>query len=178
MPSPQLSRLLTHVELLYRPGERDLASRFLALLGCESVDRGGHWFTSFVEPSAERDYATNVLYASEVGEEQWALEQAIHGLEAGAIHRAAMRAEPQKSTHFGIRVASEAVLSDIVERVRRAASEDPTFRGRVAVDGIYRPGDPGAIAPNMVQAFVWTDIVAAGLLTLGQHIEMQWHLPA
>ncbi len=30
----------------------------------------------------------------------------------------------------------------------------------------------------MVQMFIWTDIVASGLLTLGQHIEVQWHLPA
>jgi hypothetical protein len=29
----------------------------------------------------------------------------------------------------------------------------------------------------MIQAFVWTDVVAAGLLSLGQHIEVQWHLP-
>jgi hypothetical protein len=30
----------------------------------------------------------------------------------------------------------------------------------------------------MIQAFVRTDAVAAGLLTLGQLIELQWHLPA
>jgi hypothetical protein len=29
-----------------------------------------------------------------------------------------------------------------------------------------------------VQAFVWTDVVAAGLLSMGQHVEVQWHLPA
>jgi hypothetical protein len=28
----------------------------------------------------------------------------------------------------------------------------------------------------MAQAFVWTDVMASGLLTIGQHIELQWHL--
>ena len=38
------------------------------------------------------------------------------------------------------------------------------------------PGDPGAYTDRMAQAFVWTDVMASGLLTIGQHIELQWHL--
>jgi hypothetical protein len=170
------ARQLTHVELLHRPGERDLARQVLTLIGCEPVDRGGHWFTSFVDPAAPRDWATNVVYASEVGAEQWALEQALP-TEADR-YREAMRREPQKSTHFGFRVPTEAALDEVVERVRTAGRDDPALAGRVAVDGVYRPGEPGAVAETMVQAFVWTDVVAAGLLSLGQHIEIQWHLPA
>ncbi len=29
----------------------------------------------------------------------------------------------------------------------------------------------------MIQAFVRTDVVSAGLLAFGQHVELQWHLP-
>ena len=29
----------------------------------------------------------------------------------------------------------------------------------------------------MIQAFVRTDVVAAGVLAFGQHVELQWHLP-
>ena len=76
-------RQITHVELLHRPGERALAARFFELLGCETIDRNGHWFTTFVDPAAERDYATNVFYASEVGAEQWAFEQSLAALVAG-----------------------------------------------------------------------------------------------
>ena len=175
-----IDRRLTHVEVLYRPGERELAVKLFALLGCEAVDRGGQFFTSFVEPSSPRDYSNNVLYASEVGAEQWSFEQA---LTAGAgpereTFIAATRREPQRSTHFGFRVPDEPALDALVARVRHAGLEDGDLAGRVAVDGVYRPGDPGAIAPNMVQAFVWTDVVAAGLLSLGQHIEVQWHLPS
>ena len=170
-----VDRRLTHVELLHRPGERALAAKVLSVLGLEPVDGGGHWFTSFVDPEAERDWATNVVYASEVGAEQLALEQALPP-EADAYVEA-MRASPQHSAHFGFRVSDEAALEALLDRVRAAAVEDPELRDRIAVDGVYRPGEPGAIAPNMVQAFVWTDVVAAGLLRLGQHIEIQWHLP-
>ncbi|HEX4018425.1 MAG TPA: hypothetical protein VHX15_16935 [Frankiaceae bacterium] len=169
-------RRLTHVELLHRPGERELAQRFFDLLGCESVDRGGHWFTALVDPAGERDFSNNVCYASEVGEEQWALERAMQASPAMDQYRQSLRHSPQKAAHFGLRVPTEAKLNEIVERVSAAGETDDLLAGRVAVDGVYRPQDPGAIAPNMVQAFVWTDIVAVGLLSLGQHVEIQWHL--
>lgn len=168
-------RLLTHVELLHRPGERELAAKVLALLGFEPADRGGHWFTSFVDPDAERDWSTNVVYASEARPEQLALEAGLPP-EADAYVEG-LRKEPQYSAHFGFRVPDEAALDAVVARVQAAATDDPELAGRIGVDGVYRPGELGAIAPNMVQAFVWTDVVAAGLLRLGQHIEIQWHLP-
>ena len=171
-----MTRCLTHVELLHRPGERAPAAQVLALLGCEPVDRSGHWFTSFIDPDAPRDWSNNVLYVSEVGAEQWALEQALPP-EADA-YRKHMRDQPQSSAHFGFRVSSEDELLRLVDRIQAAGASDPQLRGRVAVDGVYRPGDPDANAQTMIQAFVWTDVIASGLLTLGQHIEMQWHLPA
>jgi hypothetical protein len=172
-------RRITHVELLYRPGERALAAKVFTLLGCEAVDRGGQFFTALIDPSAPRDYVENVLYASEVGPAQWELEQALATgtTEAHAAFIAAMRRSPQHSTHFGFRVPDEPSLDAIVARVERAGRDDPELAGRVAVDGVFRPGEPGSIAPTLVQAFIWTDVVAAGLLTLGQHIEVQWHLP-
>lgn len=173
---PTAGRRLTHVELLHRPGERQLAARFFELLGCDSVDRGGHWFTAIVEPSGERDFSNNVFYASEIGEDQWALEQTLAELPALVQYHAAMRDKPQMSGHFGFRVPAQADLNAIVERVAAAGNDDPDLAGRVAVAGVYRPDDPGAVAPNMVQAFIWTDVVASGLLALGQHIEIQWHL--
>jgi hypothetical protein len=174
--SSTVARRITHVELLHRPGERDLAARFFELLGCEAVDRGGHWFSSLVDPAGERDFSNNVFYASEVGAEQWALETALSDVPAVATYRTALRAAPQFSGHFGFRVPTEAQLVEVVERVRVAGSDDPDLAGRVAVAGVYRPEDPGAVAPNMVQAFIWTDVVATGLLSLGQHVEIQWHL--
>ncbi len=59
----------------------------------------------------------------------------------------------------------------------RAADADPELTGRVALSGVFHPDEPGAAAPNMIQAFVRTDVVAAGVLAFGQHVELQWHLP-
>ena len=59
----------------------------------------------------------------------------------------------------------------------RSVDTDPDLAGRVALSGVFHPDEPGAYAPNMIQAFVRTDIVAAGLLAFGQHVELQWHLP-
>ena len=178
-PVTGVDRRLTHVEMLYRPGERRLARRIFELLGCEPVDRGGTFLTSFVDPRGPRDYATNVVYASEVEPAQWEWEgrlMAAAADEARTAYLAQLRRRPQRSTHFGFRVTEQRELEEIVTRVRAAGENDPELAGRVAVDGVYRPGDPGALADTMVQAFVWTDVVAAGPLTLGQHIEVQWHL--
>jgi hypothetical protein len=174
------ARRLTHVELLYQPGERDKAVKLLALLGCEPSDRGGHWFTAFVDPPADgpRDHGNNVLYASEVSPAQWELEQALQrGLpDDRQAYVAEMRRDPQHSAHFGFRVPDRSALDAVLARVAAAGDNDPDLRGRVAVDGVFEPDAPGAIATTMVQAFIWTDVVAAGLLALGQHIEIQLHL--
>jgi len=172
-----LERRLTHVELVYRPGERDLAKRVFELLGCRPVDRGGVFFTSFVDPEGE-DYGTNVLYASEVTPAQWAFEQALAGAaevaDPMADYLAHLRQHPPQSFHFGFAVPTTAELDERVEVIRGAGEQDPELAGGIAVVGVYRPDDPGAYTDTMIQAFVWTDVVAAGLLTLGQHLEMQW----
>jgi hypothetical protein len=174
-------RHLTHVELVYRPGERRLAGELFGVLGCRVVDRGGVYFTAFVEP-ADADYVTNVLYASEVTPEQWHLEEELRAqsrlrepLLAYADH---LRHQPQRSFHFGLRIPEEGALEATLDRIRAAGEHDSELAGRVAVAGVFRPGDPGAITDTMIQAFVWTDVVASGLLALGQHIELQWHVPS
>lgn len=178
----QTSRALSHVELLYRPGERELAKRLFALLGCRPVDSGGHFFTTFVDRGVT-DWVNNVMYASEMTPEQWRLEQAFTAArdadgelgESARAYLAKLHGNPQYSFHFGMRCATLAELEGILQAVRDAGDNDPELAGRVAVGGVYRPGDPDAATDNMVQAFIRTDIVAAGLLTLGQHIELQWH---
>src|ERR1700712_2660376 len=114
-------RQLTHVELLYRPGERALAAKFFRLLGCEPADRGGVWFTSFVDPDNSRDYSNNVFYASEVSTEQWQFEEAIvAGLEPSRRQSlAAVQDRPQNSAHFGFRVSDRAALDAIAAAVEQ-----------------------------------------------------------
>lgn len=177
------TRALNHVELVHRPGERELAKRVLELIGCEPVDRGGVWFTSFIattsdgDDNQQRDWCNNTLYASEVTPEQWAFERTIAAAtpERNAYLERLTR-EPQRSYHFGIRLPDEATLDATCARIAEAGAGDDELAGRIRVAGVFRPGDPDAVADSMVQAFVWTDVIASGLLTLGQHIELQWQL--
>jgi catechol 2,3-dioxygenase-like lactoylglutathione lyase family enzyme len=178
---------LNHVEMVYRPGERALAGQVFELLGMRVLDRGGTWMTALVDPELG-DFSNNACYASEVTPEQWALEQTLaaaiergdaeHG-SVGATARAyleRLRTEPQRSFHFGIRFHSRDDFDATLERVRGAGS-DPELGERVGLSAVFHPDEPGAAAPNMIQAFVRTDVVAAGVLAFGQHVELQWHLP-
>ena len=176
---------LNHVELVHRPGERALAARLFELLGLRVVDRGGTFFTAFID-GGTTDLLNNALYASEVTPEQWVLDRALLARfagdddvgTAGRAYLDRVAHEPQRSSHFGIRYPELERLEAVLAAVDAAGREDPAFAGRVCVSGVFRPGDPGSYTDVMVQAFVKTDVVAAGLLALGQHVELQWHLPA
>ncbi len=181
------TRRLNHVEMVYRPGERELATRVFELLGLRVSDDGGTWMFARIDP-AIGDVANNACYASEMTPEQWALEQALtaviatdgddsRGVGSAAVgYLARLQAEPQRSFHFGIRLFDREDFDATIDRIR-AAEADPDLAGRVALIGVYHPDEPGAYAKGMIQAFVRTDVVAAGVLAFGQHVELQWHLP-
>lgn len=180
-------RQLNHVEMVYRPGERALAARFFELLGMGVIDKGGEWLFALVDP-ANRDLANNACYASQVTAEQWALEQALANSlgasgsgspdvgGAGRAYMERLRAEPPRSFHFGIRFRSREDFDAALERIG-AAETDPELAGRVAISGVYHPDSPVSYSPSLIQAFIRTDIVAAGLLAFGQHVELQFQLP-
>ncbi len=172
-----MDRSITHVEFLYAPGERDLAKEVFTVLGCQVVDRGGVFFTAFVDPS-EGDYSNNVFYASEATAEQQAFEEALRSSagEAAGVFAQVRRRIPQRAFHCGFRVRDEAALEALIADVHVAAAGP--LAGRIDIAGVFRPGDPAALATTMVQAFIWTDVVACGLVSLGQILEAQWHLPA
>ena len=178
-------RAINHVELVYRPGERALAAKVFDLLGCRPQDRGGTFLTSFVEPS-EDDFCNNAVYCSEVTPEQWDLECALSDAlgAGGPVAEAAQRyldrfrEEPQRSTHFGIRIPDRSRFDSVIDALRDAGEHDPELKGRVRVSAVFAPGDPGSLTDAMIQAFVHTDVVAAGLLTLGQHFELQYQFPS
>jgi hypothetical protein len=169
----EVDRRLTHVELLHAPGERALAARVFELLGCTVSDSGRHWFTAFID-SDLRDYANNSFYASEAPAEQLAIEAAMADSVEGWIDM--VRAAPQNSPHFGVRVGTVEEHRSIVDNIRNASENDGELRGRIEVLGEFLHDAPDAIATNMDQAFIWTNVIASGPLRLGQVIEVQWHL--
>jgi hypothetical protein len=163
--------------MVYRPGERRLALDVLETLGCATVDSGGTWASGLVDGTRPPD-SNNVVYVSEVTPEQWALEESLAAGTSGAIgdawsafaHR--LRVEPQRSSHFGIRCPDRSAFDARLEAVRQAAAS-PALAGRLDLVGVWFPDDPGAVSPRLAQAFVWTDVIAAGVLFFGQHIELQ-----
>jgi hypothetical protein len=152
-------RALNHVELVYRPGERALAARVFELLGCRPQDRGGTYLTSFVEPT-EGDFVNNTVYCSEVTPEQWQLECALGDTLAaeGPVAAAALtyferfRREPQRSTHFGIRVMDRDAYDGVLEGIREAGDHDPDLAGRIRVSAVFAPGDPGSLTDKIGRA--------------------------
>ncbi len=160
---------LNHVELVYPPGGRSLAKRAFELLGCNVTDDGGIWFK-----------ADGHVFASEVTPEQWTFEQALQQRRRddpkfGAESRFADALDrgPQHFFHFGFGKQTVAEWRATVDRIRDAGLNDPELRGRIGIASIFRPGDPGAYGNHFVQAFVRTDLFAAGLLSLGQSVEIQ-----
>ena len=180
----ETTQQLNHIEMVYRPGERDLATRVFELLGMRVVDNGGEWLFALVDPSIG-DARNNACYASEMTPAQWALEQSLTSAmatgntevgTAAQVYADTVQAEPQHSFHFGIRYHERETFDATLDRFRNA-DDDPDLTGRATLLGLYDPRKPGAYAPGMFQAFVRTDVVAGGLLALGQLIELQWHLP-
>jgi len=174
-------RLLNHVELVYRPGEKELAVAVFELLGFETFDDGGEFLAAPADPAAP-DILDNTCYASQMTPTQWALEQqlgaALHVGEVGRAHdayRELLLREPQRAMHFGVHTSTLEDLEATVERVRQAERSHPELKDRVRVSGAFYPGGEGSLADNIVQAFFFTDVMASGLVSFGQHFELHWY---
>ncbi len=176
-------RLVNHIEILYQRGERELAKQFFALLGCTIVDTqtesgtGSSILFVYPEPTCQ-DRLNNVVYLSEIRQPQFELEQllaehiAADPALADAIARYDHKArnEPHGITHFGLRYPSFDDLETVIARVEHELP--PEMQGRVEITAV-RPGDPRSFTDELIQAFVRTDIVCAGLFPFGQLIELQ-----
>jgi hypothetical protein len=187
------AKMLSHLELIYAPGERALARTLLRALGFRVLDpqtdpipanlgpAAAPFLVVYVDPGSD-DVFDNVLYVSELSAPQRRFEEALRERlaedgELARLHaelRAAYADKPQMMTHVGVGFASEEELERACERV----SGEPELAGRVVVSPVYRPGGPGSLDDRVVQAFVYTDVIATGLLCAGQQIELQVRIDA
>jgi hypothetical protein len=175
--------LLNHLEMLYQPGERELAVQFCEALGWQVIDTpqktemGSTYMIVRFEP-AESEYQDNVMYLSEMRPEHVHLENTLSAVRAdradlqAAVDRyiAKAKTRPHGIPHFGVRYLSFDGVQATVDRLQ--ASLPTELSSRVAVQ-VVRPGDPGALTNDLIQAFVYTDLICTGLFTLGQLIELQ-----
>lgn len=187
-PAPTLltdypGRLVNHIEILYQRGERELAKAFFAFLGCTIVDTatdsgtGSSILFVYPEPTCQ-DRMNNVVYLSEVRQPQFELEQILQARIADDVelrdaiakydHKA--RHEPHGVTHFGLRYPSFEDLEAVIARMEHDLPAE--MRDRVEITAV-RPGDPRSFTDELIQAFVRTDIVCAGLFPFGQLVELQ-----
>jgi hypothetical protein len=173
-------KVLHHVALVHAPGGRPAARTFFELVGCEVFESGGPFLLARIAP-ADMHRAETWMFASEVTPEQWQLELALSdALREGSLAAVGdgylnrLRSDPQHACHFAIRMPSEQEFEATVDRIASIDRGAPTLSGRVSLSGVFRPGDPGAQSRTQTQAFVYTDVVASGLLAFGQHIELQW----
>jgi hypothetical protein len=173
-------RFISHVEIVYRPGERALADEFLALLGIETQDAmGGRFLLAKVE-SESYDPAVffNFFGGSEVHAEQWTFERALENEirqgslgESFASWQRRLDRDPTSGMHTGIHFSTVAAWEIAVARFAGLEVNHPRLAGRARLVSIHRPDDPDAVAP-FYQAFVWTDVLSAGSLAIGQRFEL------
>jgi hypothetical protein len=172
---------LSHVEVMHRPGERDLAMALFGVLGCECWDTAtpaptGSSYIA-VQPTPGQRGLDNVLYLSEMPAEQHRLEEALcRAIGADAGLAAAREAycglaseKPFGLSHIAIRYPDFASLEAVLDGIERRLT--PEMRARSTLR-IFRPGDSGEITWNSVQAFLHTDIAASGLSVVGQVFEL------
>lgn len=172
---------LSHIEVMHRPGERDLAQALFAVLGCECWDTqtvspaGSNYIA--VQPTPGQRGLDNLLYLSEAPPEQDRLDRLLRTrLEADgelAAARDAYRAlageKPYGLSHIALRypdfASLERVLDGLEDRLTAEMKARSTFR-------VFRPGDSGEITWNSVQAFLYTDIAVSGVSAFGQVFEL------
>jgi hypothetical protein len=176
-------RGLNHLEVLYQPGERALAVKFAMMLGCavvetEQVNETGSTYMCVHPEPDDRDMVNNVLYLSEIRPAQRDLEAALNRQVASdatlasalEAYRTKARSRPHGIPHFGLRFPSFESIEPVLEALEHC--DDPQMKDRISLH-VVRPDNAQALTADLIQAFVYTDIIATGLFPFGQLIELQ-----
>jgi hypothetical protein len=173
--------MLNHIEAVYRPGERQLAIDLFEALGCATADTGvmnetGSSYISVHPDPGDRNY-DNVIYLGEMAGEQLRLEDMLRQrsesdgeLRASLdLFRTAAHERPFGFAHIAVRYPSFESLQLVLDRIEDRLT--PELKPRVRIN-VFRPGDHDEVGPDSIQAFVYTDVVACGLLAAGQVLEL------
>ena len=173
--------VLSHVEAVYRPGDRQLAIDLFETLGCKTYDTGtkspaGSTYIS-VHPDPDDRSRDNVIYLSQMPEEQRRLEDVLRRrietdqeLRASRdLYRGMANKQPYGLAHVAVRYPSFESLERVLQGFEERLS--PELRSRVMLK-IFRPGDSEELGSDSVQAFLYTDLAVAGISAFGQVFEL------
>jgi hypothetical protein len=173
--------LLSHVEAIYRPGDRQLAIGLFEALGCKTIETetmspAGSTYIS-VHPDPNDRSHDNVLYLSEMPAEQHGLEEVLRRKidadselsAAREVYRGFANQRPFGLSHVALRYPSFESLERILDGIEDRLT--PEMKSRTTLK-IFHPGDSEEIGWDSIQAFVYTDIAVAGISAFGQVIEL------
>jgi hypothetical protein len=173
--------VLSHVEAVYRPGDRQLVIDLFETLGCKTYDTAtpslsGKSYIS-VHPDPGVRGLDDVIYLSEMTAEQSRFDDVLRLRidadpelrSARADFRALARSKPFGLSHIGVRYPDYETLERVLEGLEDRLT--PEMKKR-AVIRIFRPGDAEEITWDSVQAFVYTDIAVTGCSAFGQIFEL------
>jgi hypothetical protein len=173
--------VLSHVEAVYRPGDRQLVLDLFAALGCKTYDTGTLSLSGKTYISVHADPSTrgldDVIYLSEMTAEQCRLEQVLRDrIEADAElstarddFRALVRAKPFGLSHIALRYPDYAALEGVLDGLEDRLTPEMKQRSILRV---FRPGDAEEITWDSIQAFLYTDIAVLGCSAFGQVFEL------
>lgn len=172
--------VLNHVEMVYRPGEADVAIAALEIMGLTVDATKPPWLVAHVDGQTGNGI-DNVLYASELTPAQQAFEAVFERSvgrddelrEGLARYREVRQAHPQFAFHFGLSVPTHEDWLQRIARIQEASRSHELLAGRIGIAGVFEPGMPDAVTPQH-QAFVRTDVLSSEMLALGLQIELQW----
>jgi len=198
------AKTLGHLALHYRAGDGDLVVRLFSGLGLRVEDlapgrNGDRFFKIVLDPGVEDGF----FFAATAAPAQLAFEDAMteacrarDGAAALAAYRASRVSDPEAGFHIAVRYDSLEALERAVLSMETARSDEPRLAGRLALTRFkaragqdldvdarmaaspaFRPDDREAFGDKVVQVFLNTDVVAGGLLSLGQTFELTYHFP-
>lgn len=175
-------RVLSHIETVYRPGERHLALLLLNSLGLKVIETQGY-ILGFIDERAETNHLENMISASEITPEHWKFEQTLTDViqrpeisELSSSYQQALKRQPQNRPHFGMAFSSLSEWEAVVEKVKLTIEEHPELRDRLELASLFKPGDPGSQSDYLQHAFIYTNIIGISCLSLGIVIELQYYL--
>ena len=178
-----MSQRITHSECIYAPGDGDLVKELFVALGFAVTKVEPYpYIIAHVDPDV-MDVMSNVIYASELTEMQQQFEKTLQETLAGSAEFREATDNWEKDfrdDRSGRSTSASSMPREsfqaTIDRLREASGPGKPLEGRLLVTGVYFPGDEGSITETMAQGFVWTYVMASGILTFGQHLELQWHI--
>jgi hypothetical protein len=173
--------VLSHVEAVYRPGDRQLAIDLFEALGCRTIETdtrsiaGGTYVSVHPDPM-DRSF-DNVIYLSEMPAQQHRLEtvlaEAIASNEELRSSREHYRSladdHPYSLCHIALRYPSFQVIDEVLAGIEDRLTPEMKARSTLKV---LRPGDDDHVGFDSIQAFLYTDIAVSGISAFGQVFEM------